>query len=259
MTAFVTQHRYWVSTLTFFTLLSIVFLFARSVTENWLLETSRQAGFALSELTVEGEKRTAYNDVLAALDIDDGMAILAVDLDIIQTRIETLPWVKSAKISRIFPGEIKISIIEREAFALWQYDGKVHLIDPEGVIITSRGLTEFSSLPLIVGAAASSKIDTLFSKLEETPALSKRVKTAVYVGERRWDIVFDNGIRVKLPEDTPSNYTGTDAWNKFARLQSEHNFLARELSVIDMRIKDRVVVRVTPSGRRQMDGKEWTT
>ncbi|UTW58016.1 FtsQ-type POTRA domain-containing protein [Kordiimonas sp. SCSIO 12603] len=259
MTAFVKQHRYGLSLFTFILLVASVMLFARSVTESWFYETTRQAGFELSQLSVSGAERTAYNDVLAVLDIDDGVPILSVDLVMIKERIETLPWVKQAKVSRIFPGEIKVSITEREAFALWQQEGVVRLIDPDGVVITARGLHEFSHLPLVVGEAAPAHIETLFSKLETAGDLSDRVKTAVFVGERRWDIIFDNGIRLKLPEEFLTDYNGDAAWDKFVRLEAAHNFLAREISVLDMRVADRVVVRVTPTGRRMMDGKEWAT
>lgn len=259
MTAFVKQHRYGLSLFTFVFIIASVMLFARSVTESWFYETTRQAGFELSQLSVNGAERTAYNDVLAVLDIDDGVPILSIDLVLIKERIETLPWVKQVKVSRIFPGEIKVSIVEREPFALWQQDGNVQLIDPNGVVITGRGLKEFEALPLVVGKKASVNIETLFSKLETAGELSNRVKTAVFVGERRWDIIFDNGIRVKLPEEFLSEYNGDTAWDKFVRLEAEHNFLAREISVLDMRVPDRVIVRVTPTGRRMMDGKEWTT
>ncbi len=64
---------------------------------------------------------------------------------------------------------------------------------------------------------------------------------------------------MKLPEEFLTDYNGDAAWDKFVRLEAAHNFLAREISVLDMRVADRVVVRVTPTGRRMMDGKEWAT
>ncbi len=259
MTAFVKEHRYWVSSLTLLVMLASMFLFARSVTESWFFETSRQAGFELSSLSISGISRTSRHDVLAVLDVDNGMPILAVDLKKIQERIEVLPWVREVKVSRIFPGDLQVSIIEREPYALWQMNGKVHLIDSDGMIITGRGLQEFSSLPLIVGEGAPKAIGPLVDDFKTTPVLFEKIKTAVFVSNRRWDVIFKSGIRVKLPEITNENYNSTDAWLRFARLEKEHKFLAREISVIDMRIQGRVTVRVTPVGRRRMDGKEWAT
>ena len=89
--------------------------------------------------------------------------------------------------------------------------------------------------------------------------MAARVTTVVRVGERRWDLIFDNGIRVKLPDNSDPKYKSSTAWERFVRLEKKHRLLAREVSVIDMRIADRLIMRVTPAGRRMMDGKEWAT
>jgi len=226
---------------------------------GWFMETTRNAGFVLSNLQIIGLARTSQNAVLATLDVDDGMPLLAIDLMSIQGRIEALPWVKSATVTRVLPSDLMIKITERQPYALWQQNGKVRLIDEDGVIITSRGLTEFSHLMLIVGEGADGEVAGLFKMLRADPALLSRIKTAVRVGDRRWDLVFDNGVRVKLPEDFAQDQDDSDAWARFVRLQQKHKLLEREVSVIDMRIKDRVVMRVTPAGHRLMDGKEWAT
>lgn len=226
---------------------------------RWFLETTREAGFVLSNLQIEGTVRTKENEILATLDVDDGLPLLGIDLLGIQERIEALPWVKSATVTRVLPGDLKISIVERHPYALWQRDGKVRLIDEGGEIITDRGLVKFSDLMLVVGEGGSSEVNALFKMLKSDSRLYDRVRTAIRVGNRRWDLVFDNGVRVKLPEDFAQNYNGQGAWSRFVRLQQKHRLLEREVSVIDMRIEDRIVMRVTPTGRRQMDGEEWST
>ncbi|MEX0297596.1 MAG: cell division protein FtsQ/DivIB [Kordiimonas sp.] len=236
-----------------------VYFNGTSNANRWFLETTGQAGFVLSNLEIEGIERTKEAEILARLDVDDGLPLLGIDLLEIQARIEALPWIKSANVTRVLPGDLKIQVIERKPYALWQHSGKVRLIDEDGVIITNRGLVEFSDLMLVVGNGGPSETGGLFEMLRSNSALFDRVRTAIRVGERRWDLVFDNGVRVKLPEDIAVQYNGTGAWERFVRLQQKHRLLEREVSVIDMRMKDRVVMRVTPTGRRQMDGKEWST
>ena len=197
--------------------------------------------------------------MLALLDVDAGMPLMAVDLDVVQGRIEALPWVRRATVTRVLPGDINIEIEERVPFALWQHDGKLRLIDREGVVITRHGLTAFADLLMIVGQGGPGHIDALQRALNLAPDLATRIKSVVRVGERRWDLLFDNGIRVKLPDDSDPTYMSNTAWERFARLETKHRLLAREVSVIDMRIPDRLIMRVTPAGRRMMDGKEWAT
>ncbi len=227
--------------------------------EAWVVERTRDAGFVLNDLELDGVVRASRAEVLAALDVDSGVPLLSIDLERIRAQLEMLPWVKKAEVSRILPGKLKINITEREPFALWQQDSTVRLIDETGHVITKRGLSDFAHLIMVVGQGADQKAGDLHGMLDNAPALSARIKTAVFVSERRWDLIFDNGVRVKLPEGAPAQYDAQAAWQKFATLQGEYRLLEREVSVIDMRLPDRMVLRVSPEGRRIMDGTGWAT
>jgi cell division protein FtsQ len=77
--------------------------------------------------------------------------------------------------------------------------------------------------------------------MEGEPALSARVKAAVRVGDRRWDLHFDNGSTVRLPE------SGADgAWHRLAKLERQEGLLERDIVSVDMRLGDRMTVRLTP-------------
>ena len=70
---------------------------------------------------------------------------------------------------------------------------------------------------------------------------------AVRVGARRWNVEFDNGIEVALPE------TGAAAaWHRLAALDRSDNLWARAVQTIDMRLPDRLVLRVTPDAAKSL-------
>ncbi|MFC3053038.1 cell division protein FtsQ/DivIB [Kordiimonas pumila] len=256
-----TLRHYWFALLIGLSLFGVIagWQFVVPAVNSWFMETTRSAGFVLSKLSISGAHRTTSKEILAVLDIDDGMPLLSIDLSEIQQRIETLPWVKHATIARIFPGDLTVEIEERKPFALWQYQGAIYLIDSDGVVITGQGLSEFSKLLRIVGETAPQVVAPLLSMLSSEPEIMAYIRTAVRVGERRWDLIFYNGVRVKLPEDIAVKYNSTEAWHKFAELERTQKLLEREVSVIDMRIPGRVAMRVTPAGHRMMEGKEWAT
>ena len=229
----------------------------KSNSNDWFMETSGDAGLVLTDLTITGLGRTAENDILAVLDVDSGMPLLSIDLAHLQAKIEALPWVKQADVSRILPGGLSIRVTERVPYALSQHDGRVVLIDRQGVEITDRGLPAFSDLMLVVGKVTPAELSLLEQQKAKAAPLADRIRSAVRVGNRRWDVIFDNGIRVKLPADNAKPYGMAEAWDKFVELDRTQQLLAREVSVIDMRLADQLIVRVTPIGRRQMSGKEW--
>ena len=66
---------------------------------------------------------------------------------------------------------------------------------------------------------------------------------ARYVSKRRWDLIFDdveNGIIVKLPQENVE-----DAWKKLIKLDKTKGILKRKLTFIDLRLKNKVVVKIS--------------
>ncbi|RMB12013.1 cell division protein FtsQ/DivIB [Eilatimonas milleporae] len=224
----------------------------------WMVEASREAGFILRSVDVDGAARTSQQDIMSVLDIDTGMPMFAIDIDALKTRLEGLSWVKQAVVQRHLPGGLSIRLVEREPFALWQQGGRVRLVDADGVVIDISNLTPFAGHMLLVGEGAPEEIGALKRLMDAAPGLAPRIQSAVRVSGRRWDLVFDNGVRLKLPEDG-GVYPAADAFARFIRLEEQYALLAREISVIDMRLADRLVMRVTPAGRRVMDGIDLTT
>jgi len=69
------------------------------------------------------------------------------------------------------------------------------------------------------------------------------MRAAVLVSDRRWDLHLENGVTVKLPERRPAQ-----ALSQLVRLDQRHALLSRDVNVIDMRLTDRLTVRL-PEGR----------
>ena len=110
-------------------------------------------------------------------------------------------------------------------------------------------MNEFSTLPLVVGSGAPEQASSLFAVLENEPELARKVIAAVRVGNRRWDLEFENGLRLKLPEKTKA-YGPLEAWAAFAKLEQEKGVLMMDVAIVDLRLADRVVLRFTPEGMK---------
>lgn len=236
---------------------------------GWMSETAsrlarafdsgaREAGLVVRRFEVEGTSRIDRATLIAALDIEKGTPLLDVDIERARANIEALSWVRSAAITRRFPETLAVTVKERLPFALWQIEGRVWLIDREGERITDSGLAGFSDLPYLVGAGAPAAAETFFSLLSSEPDLMRRVSVVIRVGERRWDVEFDNGARLRLPE-AAADYGPRTAWNRFAVLERDHSLLAREVAIFDMRLADRLVMQSTPEGLEKLARTEQGT
>jgi len=206
-----------------------------------LLEASGALGFRVADIRVEGRATTERDTILAALGASPGTPILAIDPARAKARLESLPWVRSATIERRLPDTIFVRLVEREPMALWQHGGKIELIDKSGAVIPVTRLDRFARLPMVVGEDAAAHAANLLAMLSSEPELASRVTAAIDVGDRRWNLKIDNAIDVLLPSDDAAA-----AWTDLARLQRQDAILQHDVRAIDLRLPDRLVVRVAP-------------
>lgn len=200
---------------------------------------NRSAGLVVQDVLVEGRVETSRSRMLAALDLRRGDLILDFDVDGARKRLENMGWIATARVERHLPDTIRVKIVERIPVAVWQKKGKFLLVDASGAVIGADGVERFRHLKIVVGKDAPQHAQALIAMLQEHPKLMARVKAAVRSGGRRWNLRMDNGIDVRLPE--------TDAfaaWDRLAKYESQHKLLGRDIGSIDLRLPDRVVVKV---------------
>jgi len=213
----------------------------RADTQKRIAQTGADLNLVVESVQVEGRQRADKQAILSALGVSRGTPILSIDLDAAKARLETVPWVRSASIERLLPDTLYIRLIERAPLALWQHRGKFDLVDQDGNAIADADIGENPSLPQVVGEGAPAAAPDLLKVLASEPELKAHVTASVRVGGRRWDIHLDNGIVVALPENN-----ATSAWHHLAALERSDKLLERNVQVVDMRLPDRVVLRVPP-------------
>jgi cell division protein FtsQ len=73
------------------------------------------------------------------------------------------------------------------------------------------------------------------------PTLKPQLASATWVGGRRWDLSFQSGETVALPEGED---TARSALSKFARLDKSAGLLGRGIVRFDLRVPDKMIVRL---------------
>lgn len=209
--------------------------------EQGIATTMARTGLVVREVLVRGREQTPRDELLAAVGLRRGDPILFFEADEARRRIEQIAWVRAATVQRILPDTIMVTIEERRPYARWQVEGRTHLVDRDGKILTGGNAEDFRDLRRVVGEGAGPRARHLFEMLALEPELDRRVANAVRVRDRRWDIEFDNGVIAQLPEEAPDI-----AWRHLALLQREKKALDRAVVLIDLRLPDRTVMRLTP-------------
>ena len=208
------------------------------------VDAAARAGLTLDQVIVSGRTRTEPDAILTALGVQQGDPILRLDPKAAKRRLEDLPWVKSATVERSFQGTVRVALSERAPLALWQLDGALSVIDRDGHRIDRAAPEDHADLPLVVGPGAPEHAQALLALLAGEPAMNARVKAAVRVRERRWNVVLRNGVEVQLPAETPAR-----AWSRLAEIERRHGVLQRDVRMIDLRLPDRMFVRMAPGSK----------
>jgi cell division protein FtsQ len=197
------------------------------------------ASLALTEVVLEGRRNTPLEALRQALGVRLGDPMLALSPTEIRDRVQQIPWVRSVEVERRLPGTLRLRITEHEPFAIWQREGRFSVITRAGSVVASENAGAFGDLPLVVGVGADRVAAPMVDLLRAQPDLADRTQALVRVGERRWNIRLRNGADILLPEGQEAA-----AIIRLVELQRAQGLLDRPLASLDLRLPDRMVIRL---------------
>jgi cell division protein FtsQ len=208
-------------------------------------QAAKAAGFRIVSLALSGQQHISREEVLATAGVTGRRSLLFLDVEETRERLKTNPWIADATVLKLYPGELQIHIKEREAFALWQKDGRVSVIAADGTVLEPYVSPRLLRLPLIVGRGADTRANEFLALLDRYPAIREQVRASILVGQRRWNLRLKNGLDVRLPEANVAS-----ALERLIALDREAKLLSRDIVAIDLRLPDRVTVRLSEAAAK---------
>lgn len=125
-------------------------------TYNFVLSTPY---LQTSEVTVRGCKELTERDVLSLAAIEPSRNLLVVNVEDVEKRIRTNPWVKQVSVGREYPDRVVIEIRERKPVALLKQETAFYLLDMEGVMFKKLESNDEMDLPVLTGFFSKGKMD----------------------------------------------------------------------------------------------------
>lgn len=211
-------------------------------------------GFAIDKIEITGQTLTREQDIFAALALEPKASTLNFDAAAARKRIEAIPSIASATVRKVYPGQVIVTIVEKQPVARWRVDGVTFVVDGAGDQIgEDRGA--YGELPLVIGDGAADDALVMIRALDRFPDLKSGLAALSRIGDRRWDMIYSTGLRVQLPE------TGVgQALVQLSNYQREYQLLDRDVSLIDLRVSGLValkpVVRETEDDKKKAGAKK---
>ena len=198
-------------------------------------------GFTINNIQILGIKNIPKETIIKIVNNENKSNILNVNLLNIYNNIRNNDWVEELYIERVLPNTIKISIIEKEAIGIWQYEMSNKLITKNGEIISTANINKFKiDLPIIHGNHANKNANSILEILETNKVLAKNIWSLDYVNNRRWNLHFKQGIIVLLPSKGVLK-----AWNEIIKLQKNYDVLNLGLTELDLRNPNKILGKIS--------------
>lgn len=198
----------------------------------------QEVGLGLDQVSISGLHSTSDEAVFKALDLDRTRSLWSLDTKAARLRLEELPWVASAELTRVYPGQLDVRITERAAFALWRHDGREELIDKTGRVLQAVYAGRITHLPVVAGEDAAHEAANLLVLLARYKPLAESFSWAERVNGRRWSVHLNTGGRIELPADGEAlALSELEANGQLSAL------LADAPTIVDLRAPGRIAIR----------------
>lgn len=201
----------------------------------------------IQHIIITGRHLTDESEIMEALGTGLNRSLFSFSVEDARERIDALPFIDHSTVERHLPDTINITVEEKNPIAIWQMEGHFVLINQKGDTVSRQELTAhnssvFRKLPLVVGAGANLEANTLITLLDQFPDLNSHTLALIRIGQRRWNILMQNGTTLMLPEGAEAA-----ALSRLHDYQHDYQLLDRPLKTIDMRLPDRMVIHPATS------------
>jgi cell division protein FtsQ len=214
--------------------------------------------FRVDLVSVQGGRHLTDKKVVALSDIRLGLNTFNLDLDLIGRKIAENPWVRDARVQRIFPRQVDIRIEERTPVAIINL-GYLYYLDNQGEVFKVLESVDSLDFPIITGfdyqkikqcdrqcATELKRIVGLLADLKQRQLFSLEQVSEIHRESNGGIALYtmDGGVKVRLGRE---NFT-----NKLDRLERIYAQLQPRLPIldyIDLNVDEKVIVRIERHAR----------
>jgi cell division protein FtsQ len=205
-------------------------------------------GFGIAAVSVSGGSQVSREQALALAGVTARSSLFFFDAEAARAKLLANPWIADAAILKLYPDRLLITITERRAFALWQRNGQVNVIADDGTVLQPFVEDRYRGLPLVVGRGAEHRAKDFIGLIDRYSDIRSALRASVLVAERRWNLRLTNGLDVRLPDGDLQA-----ALDRLVKLDHDKKLLSRDITSIDLRLPDRVTVRLSDAAAQARD------
>lgn len=211
-----------------------------AIKKNLKLAFVERPEFMIKVASIDGSSDELANEIREILPLDFPVSYFDLDIKYLHKVVNEIPAVASAAIKISAGGVLQINVAEKSPSFIWRKDNIMSVIDETGSFIRiANSRVDYPKLPLVVGEAADLAVSEISSLMQANEYFKDHVRAFIRVGERRWDLILENNVRIMLPQRE-----FLAAFDRLMLMNEAGQLLSGRLSNIDMRLVVRPTVRV---------------
>lgn len=211
-----------------------------AIKKNLKLAFVERPEFMIKVASIDGSSDELANEIREILPLDFPVSYFDLDIKYLHKVVNEIPAVASAAIKISAGGVLQINVAEKSPSFIWRKDNIMSVIDETGSFIRiANSRVDYPKLPLVVGEAADLAVSEISSLMQANEYFKDHVRAFIRVGERRWDLILENNVRIMLPQRE-----FLAAFDRLMLMNEAGSLLSGRLSNIDMRLVVRPTVRV---------------
>ncbi|MEM9054800.1 MAG: cell division protein FtsQ/DivIB [Pseudomonadota bacterium] len=199
---------------------------------------SRSIGLSVETVEVIGLEHVpaVARQIKTAAMIEPGENMFRADPHQIRRRVEDTRLVANVRVYRLWPDTVMIYADAAEPAALWNDGDRWSVVDSMGRLMPRALPADHTHLVRSIGSGGPEAVPVLEKVFALMPDLRSEVAYASRVTGRRWDLVLQSGVVLKLPSDEhiAAGIIG------FAEMEKAGDLTRRPLAAIDLRVTGRV-------------------
>ncbi|MDC0940787.1 FtsQ-type POTRA domain-containing protein [Candidatus Pelagibacter sp.] len=211
----------------------LLFLFILSTTSAKFINDQNTLSSSVSKINITGLSERKNLEILNNLNNFLYKSIFVISKDEIKKILEKHNIIQEFSIKKIYPTTLNIEIKPTKFIARFSNNGQ-YLVGANGKLIEDKNNNEL--LPYIFGEFNSLDFLLFKQNIEKSIFSFSNLKTLYFFPSGRWDILTDNDILIKLPQEHI-----VVSLNLSKKLIDNDNF--KDNKFIDLRVKNHLVTK----------------
>ena len=204
--------------------------------KNYIFERPE---LSVSKLEIKTTNLDLVNQINAILKLSFPINSIKLDINHIQKIINQIDSVESSNVRIKDSGVLLVEVIERKPVAVYRENDDLTLIDLKGYKINNIfSRNDRKDLPLIVGTEGNYQVKEALEIYQLLSIYLNEIRGLIRIGERRWDIIFKNNKRIKLPEKHPKR-----SLRNFLSSDKSYLISSNDFVIIDLRFTNKIILR----------------